>query len=180
MLTYKFQNIQNLWFYLFEDSSIPSTVKILKQRCLSRKNYELNLRIIGSSHIISFKTNSSQLTECLTCQPIEDIKTKALIACPISLNGGDFVKKIGDIKYTIEYQTELLEYSEYRKQHLLLSKKKDDTLSYEFPVYRDTVEFYPITLLDYFCQANIVQIWTYHTYPNEFGIVYTHTKIEIG
>lgn len=179
MLTYRFQNMDDLWFYLLEANSIPSTAQVLKQKRLQYPNYQLDLRIIGSSHIISLNMASTQLTECLTCLPAKDIETKALVAFPFPLDGDEFTTKVGNLQHTIKFHTSRLKEDEYRKQHLLFLESSEKILRYEFPTLKNTAKFNPLTLLKYSCQDRIIEIWTYHTYPHELGIADTHTQIEI-
>ena len=178
MLTYKSQNMTNLWFYLLDADSISDTVQILKQKHLRLPNYQLDLRIIGSSHIISLRTASTQLTECLTCLPMRNIETEALVECILPLSGG-FTTTVGDVQHTIKFHLSWLKQDEYRKRHQFLLNTTNETLRYEFPVREGTDNLNPLTLLKYSCQAKLAQIWTYHTYPDECGIANTHTKIEI-
>ena len=179
VLTYKSQDMTNLWFYLLEADSISDTVQILKQKRLRLPNYQLDLRIIGSSHIIFLRTASTQLTECLTCLPMRNIEAKALVECILPLDGGEFTTTVGDVQHTIKFHTSWLEQDEYRKRHQFLLNTTNETLQYEFPVREGTNNLNPLTLLKYSCQAKLAQIWTYHTYPDECGIANTHTKIEI-
>jgi len=180
MLNYQLQNMANLWFYLLDTDDVPDAIQILKQRRLHCPHYQLDLRIIGSSHIISWRTASTKLTECLTCLPIKDIKAKVLMECSLPLNGDEFMTTVENIRYTIKFNTIWFERGEYQKQHhFLLDNITNETLYYEFPVCEETESLNPLTLLKYSCQEKLVQIWTYHTYPDECGIVDTHTKIEI-
>jgi hypothetical protein len=52
-------------------------------------------------------------------------------------------------------------------------------LHYQFPVCEGIDTLNPLTLLKYSCHARLIQLWTYHTYPDECGIAETCTKIEI-
>ncbi|MFQ6043239.1 MAG: DUF2617 family protein [Candidatus Poribacteria bacterium] len=179
MLTYRFQNMTDLWFYLLESDSIPGQFHILKQKCLRLPNYQLDLRIIGSSHIISLRTASAQLTECLTCLPIRKIEATALMEFPLPLNGGKFKTTVGDVHYSVKFHTAWLDEDEYRERRQLLLNSKNEILLYEFPVHAGKARLNPLTLLKYSCQPKRIQIWTYHTYPDECGIADTHTHIEI-
>ncbi|HIE26602.1 TPA: DUF2617 family protein [Candidatus Poribacteria bacterium] len=179
MLTYQSQNMTDLWFYLLESDSIPGQFHILKQKCLRLPNYQLDLRIIGSSHIISLRTASAQLTECLTCLPIRKIDAPTLVERSIPLNGDDLTIKVGDVHYTVKFHTAWLGEDEYRNRHQLLLNSENEAMLYEFPVHVGKTRFNPLTLLKYSCQPKRVQIRTYHTYPDECGIADTHTHIEI-
>jgi hypothetical protein len=179
MLNYQSQNMADLWFYLLESDHIPKQFHILKQKSVPLPNYQLDLRIIGSSHIISLKTASTQLTECLTCLPIRNIEPKALVECPMPLNGDELKVTVSNVHYTIKFHTAWLEADEYHERHQLLFNNKNEILLYEFPVHAGKTRLNPLTLLKYSCQPKQVQIWTYHTYPDEGGIAETHANIEI-
>jgi len=179
MLIYQSHNMTDLWFYLLEADSAPGPVRVLKQKHLRRPNYQLDLRIIGNSHIISLKTAFTQLTECLACLPTRDIKTKTLMECPLPLSDSEFRATVGHFQYSVKFHTAWLEQDEYRKRHLLLLENTNESLCYEFPAREGMLKLNPLTLLKYSCQATLVQIWTYHTYPDECGIADTHTEIGI-
>lgn len=178
MITFQSHNMANLRFYLLDVGSIPETLRVFKQKYLYRNHYQLNLRIIGSSHAISLKTAFTELTECLLCLPEGNMKWKALMECPLPVNDDEFAVSVGDLQYTIRFHSAWLKQDEYQKWHLLLSKDEDRSLRYEFPSGKKTSQYNPLTLIKYSCGAKSIQIWTYHTYPDESGITNTYTRID--
>ena len=83
-----------------------------------------------------------------------------------------------NLRYSIDWKIERFARTDFLQGVCALHQRKDTGFYYEFPSESTGFEHPALTLIEYVCQPRLIQIQTYHTYPNELGIVTTQTQIK--
>jgi hypothetical protein len=178
MMRYQNLSISELTLYLLETRDLPESIQVLRHKHLQRSNYRLDLRMVGTSHALSVVTPSSTLTEVVACATIDKTKVPILSVKPMA-EAGDEAVCLTDLRYSIGWEIERFTRIDFLQRVRMLHQRKDSGFYYEFPMESTAFEHVPLTLIEHVCQPKHVRIQTYHTYPNEFGIVTTQTQIKL-
>ena len=180
MLCYENQSISKLTFYLLNTRHLPNSIQVLRQKHIRQPNYQIDLRIVGTSHALSIVTPFSALTEVVVCSTIDRTQAPTLNIKRLCESEGA-AACLTDMQYSIDWEIQQFNQDAFLRQthRLRQRKEKDQVFSYEFPTRSSDVERPPLTLIEYECHPKRIQIQTHHTYPDEFGLVVTRTQIEL-
>ncbi len=178
MTRYQNQSISELNFYLLETEDLPENIEVLKHKHLYQSDYQLDLRVVSTSHALSIVTPFATLTEVVACSTIDNLQKPVLCVKRLRESGGEAVCR-SNLRYSIDWEIQRFTPTDFLQHSHLLHQRKEAGVYYEFPGESFGFEHPALTLIEYVCQPKHIRIQTCHTYPNEFGIVTTQTQIEL-
>lgn len=178
MKPYQNQSICDLNFYLLETENLPDNIEVLKHKHLHQSDYQLDLRVVSTSHALSIVTSFAALTEIVACSTIDNVQNPMLCVKRLNESGGEAVCRT-NLRYSINWEIQRFTPTDFSQRSRALHQRKEAGVYYEFPEESFRLEHPALTLIEYTCQSKHIRVHTCHTYPNEFGIVTTQTQIEL-
>ena len=178
MTRYQNQSIADLKFYLLDTEILPGNIDVLQHKHLNQPHYQLDLRVVSTSHALSITTPFAALTEIVACSTIDNAHKPTLRVKRLHKSGGESVCRT-NLRYAIDWEIQRFTPTDFLKRSRELHQRKHAGVYYEFPDELCGNEHPALTLIEYDCQTKHIRVQTCHTYPNEFGIVTTQSQIEL-
>ena len=178
MTRYQNQSISDLHFYLLDTEILPDNIEVLQHKHLNQPDYQLDLRVVSTSHALSIITPFAALTEIVACSTIDNTHKPMLRIKRLHESGGEAVRRT-NLQYSIDWEIQQFTPTDFLKRSRELHQRKNTGVYYEFPDESCGIEHPALTLIEYACQLKHIRVQTCHTYPNEFGIVTTQSQIEL-
>ena len=178
MTRYQNQSISELNFYLLESENLPDNIEVLEHKHLHRSDYQLDLRVVSTSHALSISTPFAALTEIVACSKIDNMQRVMICDRRLHESGGEAFCRT-NLRYSIDWEIQRYTPSDFSQRCRQLKLQRDSGIYYEFPRDSAGFELPAITLIEYACEPKHISAQTCHTYPNEFGMVTTQTQIEL-
>ncbi len=174
------QSANNLILTLIEGKLDFSQFNILKEMSFSCKECKIVLRIIGGSHLITYRMGDLTLHEIFACNRVKK-ETPILLSGPLDKVYGshslmlsntyqyDFSVKKGDLDTEAE---------NIKKIESIIQAEEENTrgLVFDFPGNETGTPKTMVLLKHEGCKINIS---TVHSYPNENTVVYSYTTLHI-
>ena len=178
MTRYQNQSMSELNFYLLETENLPDGIEVLQHKRLHQSDYQLDLRVVSTSHALSIRTPFAAITEIVACSTIDNMQKATVCGKRLHESGGE-VFSCTNLRYTIDWEIQRYTPGDFLQRCRQLNLQKNAGIYYEFPRESTGVEHPAVTLIECDCQAKRIRAHTCHTYPNEFGMVTTQTQIEM-
>ena len=177
MLSYQPQSLTQLKFYLLQSVQLPVRMRVLRAHVMTQRRYQLVLRIVGVSHAFSLHTAACGITEIVACADIEAAPSALIDMKPMHTTAA-YRQDFGTLQYTIDWHIQRFSLPAFTAmaRHLLMHAG-ETRLFYQFPPPTTPYAHAAFTCVDVSCRPERADIRTYHTYPEELGLVTTHTSI---
>ena len=163
-MQYVDQYARDLEYKIFDTNIDTSQISILQTKAIKIKGIQVNVCIIGESHIVEIEDILTEVFACVNLKenPIMDISLK---------NGEDHIR--GEISHgsvALNFSIKVLEDKNMINEHI--SYFEDSDLIVEFPS-KENAPFKAITALKISIIKDLLHVESLHSYPNEGRIVLT-------
>jgi len=173
------QQSSDLNFYLYKRALHPELFRIYLDRHVEAANYQADLWIVGLSHLVSFQTTGSIITELTGAS--SDLLTDRNLVTQFKFRGErDFQFRFDDgTKYIFSSQVEEMNEHIFRTTYRELirdAKKKGMFVPYK---QWATGGLEPFSFLDYETRDREMHVHAYHAFPGEWRILRTQSIFEL-
>jgi len=172
------QRSTDLNFFLYRRALHPELFHIYLDKHVSYSNFEVDIWIIGLSHLVTIQSGGTMVTE-LTAAPCDLLTDRSLITQFRFRGERDFQYRFGDnMRYIfssqIEETTEHIFRTTYRDLVRYAQKK-----GLFVPYAQWTTEgLAPFTFIDYEPRQHELHIHAYHAFPGEWRFLRTQSIFE--
>ncbi len=179
-MEYLDQSANNLILTLVEGKLDLSQFNILKEVSFSCKECKIVLRIIGGSHLITYRMGDLILHEIFACNRVKK-ETAILLSGPLNKVYGNHSLMLSNT-YKYEFSAKkcklIDEAGSIEKIESIINTEAEKTkgIVFEFPG-NDTGIPKTMVLLEH--EGCKIKISTVHSYPNENNVVYSYTTLHI-
>ena len=179
-MEYLDQSANNLILTLVKDKLDLSQFNVLKEAAFSCKECKIVLRIIGGSHLITYRMGDLTIHEIFACNRVKK-ETPILLSGPLEAVCGNHSLMLSNTyKYEFGVIKRKLDEEEINIREIenVIKEEKENTkgLIFEFPENESGVPKTMILLKHEDCKLNIS---TVHSYPNENNVVYSYTTLHL-
>lgn len=173
------QQSSDLNFYLYKRALHPELFRIYLDQHVDTVNYHADLWIVGMSHLVSFQSGPSIVTELTGAA--SDLLTDRNLVTQFKFRGErDFTHRFDDgVKYIFSSQVEEMTEHIFRTTYRDLTryaKKKGMFVGYK---QWATNGLEPFSFLDYETRDRELHVHAYHAFPGEWRILRTQSIFEL-
>ncbi len=174
------QSLSELNFYLFQRPLHPELFNIYSSRQFTQGDYEVQIWIIGCSHVVSVFAGSHCLTE-LICPPDQMLPQRGLLE-QFAFRGEkshkcSWSKGYG---YMMNFEVETMSTNLYKQTHNdLTNAARKRGIFTAFPQWA-RCELVPFSYLDYDAGQYELRLHTFHAFPEQQTILKTQSLFDMN
>lgn len=169
-----------LAFHVFGRSVHPELFQIYRTKQVSRKHYNASIDITRVGHVIQFSTENSTLCE-IACSTTQDLPEKRQLLA--SRFAGKKTRAIDDrkgISYETEYSVENVGAALFATVEKQLSNCSSEHDLLQVFDSNGRFSLGAISFIHVESRVRSLVVQALHTFPDDYAIVKSHTKIQIA
>lgn len=176
------QSATDIRYALLNKSLNEDQFIILNQSSYTWKEYVVEIKILGESHLCTIRNSSNSLQEICACVDISAeresiVRQERLASMPSAIS-----ERVHNFSYSFEHTQLDLDTNQSYVSRLqsLHDNPQSASTSYEFPIETSAASQTPPITIVVAELAEQLTFETIHTYPNENTLVYTKSLVTIS
>ena len=171
--------VTELAFQLYGRSLHPELFEHFQSRSIQRGEYEADLSITGSGHLVTWRHQGLVLTEVTTCLRDPLPQKRRLISYRLRGERSDRMECRGGVSYQMSFLLEFLEPEVFWSfQQELSDDGEKQGLMHRFDPH-DRMALGSISLVNIETRTHSMLVQAFHTFPDELAIVKSQSIFEI-
>jgi hypothetical protein len=172
------QSISEQTFHLFNRPVHPELFEIHESCQFKQGDYEAQIWITGTSHVVSLFCESKCITELIS-PPDQMLPVRGLIKdFQLSENKNYKYAWPDGMQYMLNSSVETMSVNVFKQTQLdLIKKSNNGGMFAQFPQWNNG-EFTPITFLDFEARQDSLNVSAWHTFPEQLSILKTQSILK--
>lgn len=171
--------VSDLHFHLYNRALHPELFDIYHDHRIDKGAYKAQIWVTGVSHVVGFYRGDAAITELLASGDTRLPRRGLLASVPVRGEKDHEATHDQGIHYMTSFQVERMSRRLFTRTHEdIIDRGSAEGLFVPFPEWR-VGPLMPLTHIEYEAKADMLHVFTFHAFPEEFTVIKTQSIFEL-